>query len=273
MLHYARVTVEGQPIHYATEGAGTPLLLLHGAPLDHREWAPAIPYLAGHFRVVAPDLPGCGQSSPALNDGSPDSLIRLIAGLTTALRMVPCAVAGASFGGAIALGLVTRHPERVRALIAIGSPGMQIWPETLQARIAKAARSVPGMATLGIRMAPRAQARWFMRNALGDRKLASGEIVDQAAATLRSRGGRRMIVQALRRVDDWRFVMRQLGGVRAPTLLVWGERDAYYGLPGAERLRHAIPGAQLVTIAGAGHLLTIERPIELAAQMRRFLLK
>jgi pimeloyl-ACP methyl ester carboxylesterase len=66
--------------------------------------------------------------------------------------------------------------------------------------------------------------------------------------------------------------MRQLGGIRAPTLLIWGERDALYGLPAAERLRHDIPGARLLTIAGAGHLLPVDRPIELAAEMRRFVL-
>jgi len=208
----------------------------------------------------------------ASTDGSPDSLIHLIAGLTTALRMVPCAVAGASFGGAIALGLAIRHPERVRALAAIGAPGVQIWPQGLQARLARATRRLPGTTALGMRLAPRAQARWFVRNGLSDRQLASDELIEQAAATLQARSGRRAIMGMLRHMDDWRFVLRQLGAIRAPTLLVWGERDAYYGLPAAERLRHAIPGARLVTLGGAGHLLPIERPVDLAAQMRPFLL-
>src|ERR1044071_1137016 len=99
MLRYAQVNVEGQPVHYASEGAGPPLLLLHGPPFDHRIWAPAIPYLSGHFRVVAPDLPGYGRSEPLGQDDSPDALIRRIAGLTTSLHMVPGFVAGASFGG------------------------------------------------------------------------------------------------------------------------------------------------------------------------------
>ena len=84
--------------------------------------------------------------------------------------------------------------------------------------------------------------------------------------------GRGALIQLVRHVDDWRFVMRQLGGLRAPALLAWGERDSLYGLPAAERLRRDIPGARLITIAGAGHLLPVERPIELAAEMRRFLL-
>lgn len=271
MLRYAQVRVDGRPIGYATEGQGVPLLLVPGPPFDHRAWVPAIPYLSGHFRVVAPDLPGWGSSSGAASDGSPDSLIRTMAGLTTSLRMIPCFVAGASFGGGIALGLAARYPERVRALIGVGALGLQRWPGTLQARIARLARNVPGLLALGMRLMPRAQARWFLQNALSDRQLVTDALVEPIAAVLRSRTGRRAMIRALRSVDDWAFVMRQLGGIRAPTLLVWGERDRIYGLPAAEHLRHAIPGAQLTTIADAGHLLPIERPIELAEVMRRFL--
>jgi pimeloyl-ACP methyl ester carboxylesterase len=59
--------------------------------------------------------------------------------------------------------------------------------------------------------------------------------------------------------------------VRVPALLVWGELDALYGLLAAERLRQTIPGAQLISIAGAGHALAAERPADLAALIRRFL--
>jgi len=263
MLRYAQVMIDGRRIHYATEGQGAPLLLLHGAPFDHQMWAPVIPYLSGNFRVVAPDLPGYGRSELADQDGTPDALIRTLAGFMTGVRIVPGFVAGASFGGGAALGLAARHPERVRALVAVGSLGVERWPGTLQGRLARAARGLPGALAL---------ARWFLRGALNDRQLAGDALVEQVAATLRSSTGRRTLIHTLRKLDAWRAVIRQLGGIRAPTLLVWGERDAVYGLPEAEHLRHAIPGSRLVTIAGAGHLLPLERPVELAEVMRRFLM-
>jgi len=271
MLRYAQVMVDGRRIQYATEGQRAPLLLLHGAPFDHQMWAPTIPYLSGNFRVVAPDLPGYGRSELADQDGTPDALIRTLAGFMTSVRIVPSFIAGASFGGGAALGLAARHPERVRALVAVGSLGVEHWPRTLQGRLARAARGLPGALALGMRLAPRAQARWFLRSALNDRQLAADTLVEQVAATLRSSTGRRTLIHTLRKLDAWPAVIRQLGGIRAPTLLVWGERDAVYGLPAAEHLRHAIPGSRLVTIAGAGHLLPIERPVELAEVMRRFL--
>jgi pimeloyl-ACP methyl ester carboxylesterase len=272
MLRYAQVMVEGRPIYYATEGRGAPLLLLHGPPFDHQVWVSAIPYLAGHFRVVAPDMPGFGRSPPLAGDDSPEALIRLTAGLMTSLGLVPGYVAGASFGGAVALGLAARHPERVRGLVAVGALGAERWPATFQARLARAVRGLPGALALGMRLAPRAQARWFLHSALADRRSADAAIVEQVAATLRAAAGRRTLIRTLRRLDDWRFIARQLGGIRAPTLLIWGERDSVYGLPVAERMRHAIHGARLVTLAGAGHLLPIERPEELAATIRGFLL-
>ncbi|HWQ14366.1 MAG TPA: alpha/beta fold hydrolase [Roseiflexaceae bacterium] len=272
MLRYAHLAVEGRAIHYATEGGGPPLLLLPTPPFDHRLWAPAIPYLSGRFRVVAPDLPGFGGSEAAEQDGAPDQLVRTVAGFVTAARMVPCAVAGAGLGGGAALWLAARYPERVSALVAVGALGLEVWPATAQARLARALRGVPGLLSFGVRLAPRAHARWYLRAAFADEGLIDEALVGQLAGTLRTKAARRALARTLVRLDDWRKLGRLLGAVRAPALLVWGERDALYGLPAAERLRHAIPGARLTTLPGAGHLLPLERPVELAEVMRRFLL-
>jgi 2-hydroxymuconate-semialdehyde hydrolase len=271
MLRYGQVTVEGRAIRYATEGAGPPLLLLHGPPFDHRLWAQVIPYLSSRFRVVAPDLPGFGGSAPGEQAGAPERLVRTLGGFVTAAGLVPCAVAGASLGGGLAIGMAARYPERVSMLLGVGSIGLEWWPATLQGRMARAARGVPGLLEAVIRLAPRAQARSYLRGALADERLVTEQLVEQVAATLSGETSRRSLVRILVRLDEWEFLRRVLGAVRAPTLLVWGERDAVYGLPAAERLRHAIPGAQLLTLPGAGHLLPVERPVELAEVMREFL--
>jgi pimeloyl-ACP methyl ester carboxylesterase len=99
----------------------------------------------------------------------------------------------------------------------------------------------------------------------------NSDLVATVAATLRDPQSRQTLVRALKRLEQWRLAQRQLGGIRTPTLLIWGEHDRWYGLPQAERLRHAIPGSQLATLPVAGHGLTIERPAELAALMRQYL--
>src|SRR5262249_14077528 len=155
----------------------------------------------------------------------------------------------------VALGLAARHPERVRGLVAVGALGVERWPSTAQARLARAVRGLPGALALGMRLAPRRLAGWVLRSALGHKQIADERLLEQIAARLRSRTARRTLAHTIRDLDQWRFLMRQLGGIHAPTLLVWGEHDGIYGLSAAEQLRHAIPGAQLVTLSGAGHLL------------------
>jgi pimeloyl-ACP methyl ester carboxylesterase len=247
-------------------------MLLHGPPFDHRLWAPVIPYLAGRFRVVALDVPALDGPVAAVNL-SPDQLVRTAAGFATAAQIVPCAVAGASLGGAVALGLAARYPERVSALVLVGSAGLEWWPQTPQARFARWARRVPGLLDAVMRLAPQPRAHALLSSVLADDSAIDGTLVGQVASVFRSASGRRALIQTLRQLDGWERLRRQVGAVRAPALLAWGERDEAYPLPTAERLRHAISGARLVTLAGAGHLLTVERPVELAALMRNFLLE
>ncbi|HMO58043.1 MAG TPA: alpha/beta fold hydrolase [Roseiflexaceae bacterium] len=270
MIRYDQVTVDGVAIRYAGEGNRAPLVLLHGAPFDHRIWLPLIPYLSGHFRVIAPDLPGAGGTALRERYHTPEQLFRLFAGMLTTLQMVPAYVVGAGIGGGIALGVASRYPERVRGVVAIGSVGVRWWPETGMARLARRMVGGPGLAGLLLQIAPRIQARHLLRSALGDPAYLSDALVEQILPMWRDARRRRAMVQLLRNLDEWQILGRRLGGVQAPTLLVWGERDRWYGLPAAEALRRAVPAAQLVTFDGAGHAVPIERPIDLAELIRRF---
>jgi pimeloyl-ACP methyl ester carboxylesterase len=270
MLQPAQAVVEGQTIAYATEGAGPSLLLLHGLGFDHRGWAAAAPYLAGHFRLLIPDLPGFGRSKQIVWDGSPDVMTRLVGGFLTATQAVPTFVAGAGLGGTLGLLLAARFPERVRAVIAIGAPALTPWPATGQARLLRSALAIPGLTGLLAQIAPQAHAARFVRDSVVSSE-PPAEAVAIVTDTLRDTATRQTLIRSLGRLNAWRATSRSLKGVRSPTLLIWGERDALYGLPTAERLRHAIPGAQLVTLPGAGHALTIERPADLAATIRQYL--
>jgi pimeloyl-ACP methyl ester carboxylesterase len=262
MLRLTTVSVEGRSIRYATEGSGPPLLLIHGPPFDHRIWAPTIPYLVGHLRVLAPDMPSASDS--------PETQMRLLAGLLTTTHSVPCFAAGAGLGGALALALAARYPERVRAVILIGSSGAEPWPESGLLRLARSLRFVPGALALATRLFRRRLAARLVREMQNGSTLPA-ELPASIANALATTVSRRDLLKAWRGLDAWRGPARVFGGVRAPTLLLWGEHDRIYGLKSAERLRHIVPGAQLITFAGAGHLLTVERPVEVGAAIRHFL--
>jgi pimeloyl-ACP methyl ester carboxylesterase len=269
MLTTSQVVVDGQQIMYATEGTGTPLLLLHDLGFDHRAWALAAGYLAGHFQLLIPDWPGIGGSRQATWDGAPETLARIMAGFLTATRAVPAFVAGSGLGGSLAILLAARYPERIRAVVAIGAAGAEPWPNTSQARMAKLTNML-GLLGFAIQLAPERHARQLVGDMVAT-DAAPHAIVQAVAETLRDPGSRRTIVQAVARLRSWPAALRHAGGIQAPVLLIWGERDTIYGLPHAERLRHTIPNARLLTLPGAGHALTLERPAELAAAIRQAL--
>lgn len=269
MLHYEQIRVEGRILSYATEGSGPSLVLLHGLGFDHRLWAATVPYLAGHARVIVPDLPGFGRSAALPDQSSPEDMLRALAGMLTNTGAVPCMLAGFGLGGTLALALASRYPERVQALVAVSALGPQTWPETGSGHVAAIMSNIPGMLGLTMRLAPHAIAKRYLHSALSATPVPA-EYTLLVESVLRDGAQCRALIKHLKRLNAWPEIMRRFSGVRAPSLIVWGERNRIYKLSAAERLRHAVPGAQLHTIIGAGHLLPLEQPDTLAAVMRAF---
>ncbi len=269
MLRYEHVMVENRRLGYATEGSGPALVLLHGLGFDHRLWVATAPYLVGHTRVIIPDLPGFGRSA-ALPDGTgPDAMLRSLAAMLTATAAVPCMIAGFGIGGTLALGVAARNPERVHAVVAISALGPQTWPETGTGRIAALFSALPGALGMSMRFAPHMLATRYLRDAISSIAV-NPEAVELVESVLRDPVQRQTLLKTLGQLNDWKQLIRRFSGVRAPSLIIWGERDSIYGLHAAERLRHAVPGSQLHTMNGAGHLLPLEQPDGLAAVMRTF---
>ena len=107
------------PAHTRT-GAGAPLVLLHGIGSSRRAWDPVIPALAGHFDVIAVDLPGFGDSGPLPPGVEPRSaaLAAAVAGLVDDLGITAPHVAGNSLGGWVALELAGIRPVASLALLS-----------------------------------------------------------------------------------------------------------------------------------------------------------
>jgi pimeloyl-ACP methyl ester carboxylesterase len=110
---------EGQ-IHYRTEGSGPPLLLFHMAPMSSEEFNDLIPLLSGKYQVVAPDLPGHGESSDPPHEYAVAEYSRAILAFMDALRIRKAHLAGNHTGSTVALYLATEHPDRVERLIVSG---------------------------------------------------------------------------------------------------------------------------------------------------------
>src|SRR5439155_27129721 len=110
------VRANGLRLFYADAGAGPPLLLLMGHGLDHSFWAKQIPVYAPHFRCLALDNRGIGQSDVPPAGYSVDDMATDTFGVMDALGVDAAHVAGFSMGGSIALAMAARLPERVLTL-------------------------------------------------------------------------------------------------------------------------------------------------------------
>ena len=123
-----RVRAAGIDTNYHDLGAGQPVLLIHGSGPGVSAWANwrlVMPELARRFRVIAPDMAGFGYSErPAEARYDMDAWVAQALGLLDALEIPQADLVGNSFGGALALTLAIRHPERVRRLVLMGSMGV-----------------------------------------------------------------------------------------------------------------------------------------------------
>src|SRR5262245_56463314 len=114
-----RAEWNGLQIAYERAGAGPPLVLLHGALSDHREWRAQLEELTDEFDLIAWDAPGNGKSSDPAPPFDTADWADALAGLLDALGVGPAHVGGLSWGGTLALELYGRHPARVASLILV----------------------------------------------------------------------------------------------------------------------------------------------------------
>jgi pimeloyl-ACP methyl ester carboxylesterase len=115
---------DGARTRYFAAGQGPPLVLIHGAASDARDWLKLMPGLSQHYRVLAPDVPGFGPGYPR----RPLYTMAIFAAFLEAFlereAPGPFCLAGHSLGGRLALELALRHPERVRKLVLVDSVGI-----------------------------------------------------------------------------------------------------------------------------------------------------
>ncbi len=123
-----RILAAGIDTYYHDQGSGFPLLMLHGSGPGVSAWANwrlVLPALAKQRRVIAPDLVGFGWTArPADERYSLDGWVTHALGVLDALGIEQADLVGNSFGGALAIALAVRHPQRVRRLVLMGSVGV-----------------------------------------------------------------------------------------------------------------------------------------------------
>jgi len=242
---YQFVEVGGLRLRYAQRGdAGPAVVLIHGYGGDCDNWLFNLDALAAAARVYALDLPGHGQSSKAIADGSIEALALAVLGFMDAVGIDAAHLVGHSLGGAVALAVAAAAPARVRALSLIAPAGLgpSINGDYLRGFIAAESRR---------------DLKPVLQQLVADPALVNRQMIDDMLKFKRLDGvadALRAIAQGFVDGNAQRVDLRStLAALRCPAQLLWGNADRI--VPPAENLPAGIPVHRL---DGAGHLPHLE---------------
>jgi pimeloyl-ACP methyl ester carboxylesterase len=228
------------------------MVLLHAFPLDAAMWHPQFAAAPPGWRILAPDVPGFGESDDREPPVSMDDFADSVLGLLDALGLHRVLLAGLSMGGYAALAILRRDPARVGALVLADTRAEADSEQARAGREALLARlEADGPAGIADEMAPRLLGPTARRERPELYALVREQI---------SRNGREGIRNAIVRMRDRPDSTPILGTIRCPALVVVGEEDAVTTPVTARSLQAAIPGARLAVIPAAGHLSNLENP-------------
>jgi 3-oxoadipate enol-lactonase len=249
-------------LSYTDRGSGDALVLLHGFPLDRRMWDAQVERLSEHYRVIAPDFRGFGQSMRS-DPFTIESLADDIHVFLEQLVAKPCVLAGLSMGGYVALAYAKKFAKDLRGLILVDTKAEADTPQGKEAR----AKMIELVRASG----PKAVADQMVPKMLAAGTIQSRPDVAKQLRTLMENCPAHTIEYALAAMRDRADRTAELASINIPTLVVVGDADAITPPDVAEKMAAAIPGAKLETIRGAGHMSPMEQPEQVNRAIERFM--
>jgi len=259
----SKVSVRGIEIAYVDAGVGPAVVFLHGFPFNRSLWRDQIEILSPHFRVLAPDLRGHGETSVVPGAATMEEMAADVIAWLDALEISEAAVCGLSMGGYVTLALCREFRSRVRCLVLADTRAVADTEEGKQSREQQAQKALQeGMAAIADGMLPKLVAPVTVAKHPEVVARVREMILktDPAGAAAAQRG------MAQRR--DQTDLLPQ---INVPTLVIVGENDQLTPVAESETMHRLIAGSRLEIIAGAGHVSNLEQPETFNRVLRDFL--
>jgi pimeloyl-ACP methyl ester carboxylesterase len=238
-----------------------PVLLLHGQPGAAADWEPLRGALGDRVRTIAIDRPGWDHRT-AVTDLAGNAAAACAA--LDRAELTRATVVGHSLGAAVAAWLAASSPDRVGRLVLVAPAAnlesLSAVDYLLAAPLVGWLAGVGAMAGGGLVLGARPLRSWVAEaTALDDRYLRSAGRMLLAPAAWRS-----FVREQRFLVRDLPALARRLGAIDTPTTIVAGTGDHVVPIGAARRLARQIPGAELVVVEHAGHLLHVQHAARLA---------
>ena len=249
-----KINVNGIELAYERRGKGTPLVLLHGFPLDHRTWDSVALLLEGTFDLILPDLRGFGQSTTVDSQFTMDALASDIAGLLDHLGIQKTAIAGHSMGGYVALAFTKLYTERVSALGLVSTQVLADPPDRKEGRYKSAAEvAEKGIGSVVETMTP---------------KFTSDEKLQVSAREIMERQKPAAFIGALKAMAERMDMSSLLAAIKFPVVVIHGDADSLIPVDRAREVKSAVPHAHFIELKGVGHLPMMEAVNETAEALK-----
>ena len=242
--------LSGRKVHFWKGGEGQGILLIHSAWGDaEMSWSSVWGGLSDAFTVIAPDLPGFGQSAPMARP-TLSAMARSLRELIEALNLDRIIVAGNSFGAAVALQFACDFPEMTVQLVLVDGGYVPVLPGVLRKLISwqpvnRAFRRLMFYFS-------------FSSQALKKSFVDPSQLPPDFFAGIR----RNAPVYAPVVFDTFMNIPGPFPVPKIPIFLIWGAQDGLTPIRQAKGLQKRFPGTLLISIYGAGHMPQVERPQE-----------
>lgn len=278
-FRHGRTTVEGCQLHYRVGGEGEPVVLLHGWPQHSLQWHAVAPALAEHYRVIVPDLPGCGGSGFSAGGYDKATIARIVRGLMAELGAGPVRLVGYDHGAGVAYNYACQAPDDVRQLAVMEYvlPGFGYEKAMLPSPQWNTGSNwqlsfftVPDVAEFAFRGKERELLTWFLWHGSCNPAAVSREHLDEYVDQISKPGALRAGIDYYAAV--WRDLEINTENARTKlpmaVLAIGGRHNAADMVAKAwSPVADDVSGA---VIAGAGHWISDENPAELTQVLLDF---
>ncbi len=259
--------------YWALGDQGTSVILIHGIGASAEIWMHNIEALAEQHRVYVPDVVGFGHSDKPAVPYSPSCMANFINDFMAALNIESASLVGLSLGGGIALQYALQFPDKVEKLVLVDSAGLGK-EATITLRLA----TLPLIGELLTRPNRKGLARYF-KQLVYDPALITDDLIELYYNFSSLPGAQKAFLAVLRaictirggRADVLDPVMKNLGTITAPTLIVWGKQDRILPVKHGYFARENLPDARLHIFDPCGHMPNFERPEDFNTLVMEFL--